>query len=285
MADELMNSRDPDDAAMVTATWRRSGCGRPHLHVAAAPRELLRRPGPQVVARANSGSEGGSLTALRRLLMLHSKDADEWEAMIESLANAVLWDNDFDSEETFLDFPRTRRMRLCSRRSQDDCFLAVAPGRPTRELAEVAAGVERDLRKNRRVLVHLVATTTRRRRVCAMNRPRSILAGLCRARLSSARKPISLMGRSMTSAFKASWGSRSRLSDAGGLPRTSRLVPPGCPSNPMASGVSSSASTRIVVLRQRSARTSGPYRPEAFSCAGDAGSPRSILLRRRDRDP
>ena len=64
-----------------------------------------------MAARIAEASPGGTAAEMGEKEPQHvlpdatSDGADAWESMIESLADALLWDTDFDADEWFLDMP------------------------------------------------------------------------------------------------------------------------------------------------------------------------------------
>lgn len=72
-----------------------------------------------------------------------STDLEDWEAIVDHLANRVLWDDgDFEMEDEFLDAdPDLRRELMRSLRIADDYFTAVAPDPRESETERITAAL------------------------------------------------------------------------------------------------------------------------------------------------
>ena len=71
---------------------------------------------------------------------LECDDIRQWESLIDSLAEAILWDRDFEMADSFLDVdPGVSRQRRRLLGIEDDYFASVAPDPRPDEILNLVA--------------------------------------------------------------------------------------------------------------------------------------------------
>lgn len=80
-----------------------------------------------------------------------SRNIKQWESLIDSLADAILWDRDFELADQFLDEePAQSRERRSLLGISDDYFTGIAPDPRTNELQRVASQTRKIVRNKPR---------------------------------------------------------------------------------------------------------------------------------------
>jgi hypothetical protein len=65
-------------------------------------------------------------------------DIEEWQDLIDSISEAILWDRDYDEAESFLDDePELRDLKYAAMGIRADYFTAVAPNPTDKEMKSV----------------------------------------------------------------------------------------------------------------------------------------------------
>ena len=83
-----------------------------------------------VAARKEAGGEQTPLS--------NCDDLEEWDIEVDSLAEAILWDADYDDEQLFIDdAPERSKMLMTLAGISDNYFLAIADDLGAKEIAEM----------------------------------------------------------------------------------------------------------------------------------------------------
>ena len=93
----------------------------------------------------------GDFQYLQELPLEASGDMQQWERVIDYLADAVLWDRDFEFSETFLDIdPEISRERRQMLGIDEDYFTQIAPDPSPAEIPELVSATRRIVRQKPR---------------------------------------------------------------------------------------------------------------------------------------
>ncbi len=93
----------------------------------------------------------GDFESLEELPLEASSDLQQWERVVDYLADVVLWDRDFEFTDTFLDMdPEILRERRQMLGIEHDYFTQIAPDPRPAELAELVSATRRIVRQKPR---------------------------------------------------------------------------------------------------------------------------------------
>jgi len=93
----------------------------------------------------------GDFESLEELPLEASSDLQQWERVIDYLADAVLWDRDFEFSGTFLDMdPEILRERRQILGIDEDYFTQIAPDPRPAEVAELVSATRKIVRQKPR---------------------------------------------------------------------------------------------------------------------------------------